>query len=288
MPPLWFVQAIEAPFESYMVEVDGARIEARSWGRVGAPGLLLLHGNAAHLGWWSYLAPFFAEDFRVTAFSFSGMGGSDWREVYSAAIFAREMWAVADATGVSAAETPPVVVAHSMGGVAAIHAAAAVDRPLRAAVLIDVALPGPVTFKVSPYRGHRSYPSFGAALGRFRLTPSQPCGNAWIAEYLGRMAIRETAAGDEPSWTWRFDPRLTDGIDYGDIWGDLARMKAPVAVIRGEQSALTAGPMIEQMMATLPVESPLIIVPDAHHHVMIDQPLALVATLRTLLAAWVG
>ena len=27
-------------------------------------------------------------------------------------------------------------------------------------------------------------------------------------------------------------------------------------------------------------------IPDAHHHIMIDQPLALVASLRTLLAAW--
>jgi hypothetical protein len=27
-------------------------------------------------------------------------------------------------------------------------------------------------------------------------------------------------------------------------------------------------------------------IPDSHHHVMIDQPLALVAALRALLAAW--
>ena len=27
-------------------------------------------------------------------------------------------------------------------------------------------------------------------------------------------------------------------------------------------------------------------IPDAHHHIMIDQPLALVAALRALLAAW--
>ena len=27
-------------------------------------------------------------------------------------------------------------------------------------------------------------------------------------------------------------------------------------------------------------------IPDSHHHVMIDQPLALVAALRTLLAHW--
>jgi hypothetical protein len=31
---------------------------------------------------------------------------------------------------------------------------------------------------------------------------------------------------------------------------------------------------------------PEIEIPDSHHHVMIDQPLALVAALRTLLATW--
>jgi pimeloyl-ACP methyl ester carboxylesterase len=44
---------------------------------------MLLHGNAAHLGWWSFLAPLLAGQYRVVALSFSGMGASSWRDAYS-------------------------------------------------------------------------------------------------------------------------------------------------------------------------------------------------------------
>jgi hypothetical protein len=33
---------------------------------------------------------------------------------------------------------------------------------------------------------------------------------------------------------------------------------------------------------------PRIVIPDSEHHIMVDQPLALVAALRTLLAVWPG
>jgi pimeloyl-ACP methyl ester carboxylesterase len=31
---------------------------------------------------------------------------------------------------------------------------------------------------------------------------------------------------------------------------------------------------------------PTIVIPDSEHHIMVDQPLALVAALRSLLAVW--
>jgi pimeloyl-ACP methyl ester carboxylesterase len=40
------------------------------------------------------------------------------------------------------------------------------------------------------------------------------------------------------------------------------------------------------MASLAPPGSPLVEVPDADHHVMIDQPLAFVAALRGLLAGW--
>jgi len=39
------------------VVVQGAPIETLAWGRVGDPGLLLLHGNSAHADWYSFIAP---------------------------------------------------------------------------------------------------------------------------------------------------------------------------------------------------------------------------------------
>jgi hypothetical protein len=39
-------------------------------------------------------------------------------------------------------------------------------------------------------------------------------------------------------------------------------------------------------MSFLPASVREIEIPNSHHHVMIDQPLALVSALRTLLATW--
>jgi pimeloyl-ACP methyl ester carboxylesterase len=36
----------------------------------------------------------------------------------------------------------------------------------------------------------------------------------------------------------------------------------------------------------IPPDTPQIVIPDSEHHIMVDQPLALVAALRALLAVW--
>src|SRR5947209_12132259 len=97
--PAWFTDAMERRPEISAVEVAGARIESLIWGERGRPGLLLLHGNGAHAGWWRFIAPFLAEQYRVCAISWGGMGGSDWREAYTTDNFVAEALASADAAG---------------------------------------------------------------------------------------------------------------------------------------------------------------------------------------------
>lgn len=288
VPPAWFAENIAAPFETLdAVLPDGRRIEARAWGRRGAPGLLFVHGNSAHLGWWSFLAPFFADRFRVICFSLGGMGQSDWRAGYSSGSFAEEMWAAADAGGLATADRPPVIVAHSMGGLPLIHSAARIDRPIRAGILIDVGLPGVDDITIPPYAGHRLYASEEAATGRFRLSPVQPCENRWVLDYLARMAVKPATDLDGASgWSWRFDPALWGGVPTDDIWSELRAMRCPVAVVRGARSILTGQKMMAAICDALPGVSPVITIPEAYHHVMIDQPIATVSVLETLFKTW--
>jgi pimeloyl-ACP methyl ester carboxylesterase len=62
-------------------------------------------------------------------------------------------------------------------------------------------------------------------------------------------------------------------------------VKIPIVHIYGAQSRI-----VEHRKQGAPSPFPPgmieIEIPDSHHHVMIDQPLALVATLRALLAGW--
>jgi len=280
--PQWFQDAVAAPYEAAQIPVEGASIDFRVWGDRGKPGLLLMHGNSAHLGWWSFLAPMLAADHRVAAFSFSGMGRSDWRNEYSVAQYAREAFAVCEAAGVSEAG-PPVFIGHSLGGYPVLHAAATSPHKLRAAIIVDSALVGPEMIAHPRKPSGNTYPDLETALTRFRFSPRQPCENDYIVDYMARMALGMTPDG---RWTWRFDPSLWKGADVGDLWGDLARVGVPLAVVRGAKSDLTAGAMDRRIRSTAPPGTRFVEIPEAHHHVMADQPLALVACLRAFLAVW--
>jgi alpha-beta hydrolase superfamily lysophospholipase len=80
--PEWFARAVAEEPERSRVAVRGAEVEMLTWGKVGAPGLLFLHGKGAHADWWSFVAPFFSAGYRVSAISWSGMGRSGRREAY--------------------------------------------------------------------------------------------------------------------------------------------------------------------------------------------------------------
>src|SRR5580658_2993680 len=114
--PAWFNDVIAKEPERSFVTVEGAKIELLTWGEVAKPGLILVHGNSAHADWWSFIAPFLADEYRVAALSLSGMGGSDWRETYSFETYASEIHACAQAAGLYESEVKPVYIGHSFGG----------------------------------------------------------------------------------------------------------------------------------------------------------------------------
>ena len=93
--PGWFARAVKVPFASRKVTVAGSAIHYLAWGDdESKPGLVLVHGNGAHAHWWSFLAPFFLEDYRVVAIDLSGAGDSDHRDHYTPEQFADEVLSV--------------------------------------------------------------------------------------------------------------------------------------------------------------------------------------------------
>jgi pimeloyl-ACP methyl ester carboxylesterase len=129
-------------------------------------------------------------------------------------------------------------------------------------------------------RAHRVYPSMADALARFRWAPPQPTTHDFIADFIARRSIRETEGG----FTWKFDPFLWSEFEAQDGTDLLKAPQCPVALMWGEQSELVHGGLVADMAARMPPGSKLVPIPQAYHHVMADQPLALVAALRGLLA----
>ena len=289
--PEWFSRALAREPARRFIDVAGAKIETLIWEPVGVatkPALLLLHGNGAHADWWSFLAPYFAEQRRVVAFSWSGMGGSDWRPSYARAVFEREAVEIAEATGLYD-NGPPVLIGHSFGGRLALALVGAHGERFRAAVIVDppvfapdrVKLPGPADREIRP---HRPYPTFAEAMARFRFAPPQSCANLFIADHIARGSLREAPSGE--GWVWRFDPFMWRNMALEDAPAIVRAVTRPVALIRGGVSKLMRVEDAAFMMSLLPRETPYFEIPEADHHVMVDQPLAFVTGVEGLLAGW--
>ncbi len=289
--PAWFHHAIEQAPERTMIDADGVGIETLAWGRRGAPGLLFMHGNSAHADWWSFIAPFFAEEWRVAALSFSGMGGSERREVYSVDEYKREAFAVAAAAGLFEAAQKPVFVGHSLGAMVTAAAAADAGERLRCAVFVDPPFRSPARMAEwrerrlsAPQRSlpNKVYPTLAAALARFRFLPPQTSEHPYLVDHIARASLQQVDGG----WAWRFDPELWPKMRWRDTSVDLTQVKCPTAFIHGERSRLMHPEDFEFMWRAAPARTPVLMIPEAHHHLMMDQPLAFVAGLRGLLAGW--
>jgi pimeloyl-ACP methyl ester carboxylesterase len=266
--------------------------------------LLFVHGNSAHADWWSFIAPFFADDYRVASMSLAGMGASDWRERYSFTDFADDAEAVARATGLYEGGRKPTYIGHSFGGGQVFFAAVRNPERMHAAIMVDTGF-GPPPEELARRqaqmeairniptvdRPSRIYATLEEALGRFRLMPPQPAGNAYIADFIARKSLKKVPLpdGKGEGWTWRFDPNMWAKLDRQRAMGgdpaEVVAVRTPMVHIYGAKSRI-----VEHRKSGAPSPFPPgmieIEIPDAHHHIMIDQPLALVAALRALLAAW--
>ncbi len=268
--------------------MQGTPIETLAWGRVGDPGLLLLHGNGAHADWYSFIGPLLQAGRRVVALSFSGMGSSGWRTQYSVAQWADEALAVAEAGGLFSAPVAPVVAAHSFGGFVLMNLAARHGARLSRAVIIDTPLRPPSRAEARRGRGDslrsaKVYASEAEALQRFRLLPAQGCANPFIADLIARRGLKQTIGPHgQPGWVWRFDPFLFRHFEFGRPYKDLKHTLCPITLVRGGRSRLVTPELVQMALSLAPAGTPLLEVADADHHVMIDQPLAFAELLAGL------
>lgn len=292
--PAWFLTACERAYEEGWETVAGARVHWVAWGRRTDPTVVLVHGGAAHAWWWQAIGPLLARDRRVVALDLSGHGDSDHRDRYDGAGWAEEILAVTRAAG---GEGRPVVVGHSMGGFVTIVLAATHGADLAGAVVVDVPVkrPDPESEEGrggGMFRAPKRYADLEEAVRHFHLVPPQHCENDWLLDHIARRSLRR----ERGEWNWKFDPGIfTDRLgptSPGQFAQQLAQAGCRMAVVNGERSAIVDQEVRQHMVELLSAAPaaaagvPVIEVPEAHHHVLLDQPLALVTALRGVLAGW--
>lgn len=290
--PDWFRQAIASTARQGQVEVEGTSINWRQWGDPESPPMLLAHGNGAHSHWWDFIAPFFAEDWNVVAPDFSGMGDSGWRDRYSFSLFAKEQLAACEAAGLFAHAQKPVIVAHSMGGIISLFTSIHHGELFSGGVIVDSHIEPPGEGRPRPplrKNPNPVYPDVDSALARFRLAPLQPCANHFAVDHIARHSLRDVTGPDgKPGVTWKFDPFIFTKLlaEWNTL--DLTHLetKCPVVFMRGALSELSTPDVAAYMQSLQDPPVPMVTIPEAYHHVMLDQPLAFVSAVRGLLARW--
>ena len=282
-PPAWFTAAIETTPTARSVEVEGVSINYLWWGESGRPGIVFVHGGAAHAHWWSHVAPAFLDDHSVAAIDLSGHGDSDRRDEYSLDLWCDEVAAViADADF----DGPPVLVGHSMGGFVTIATAARHADLLAGAVIID----SPVV-EVDPevnvgratniFQKEREYVDPAGPIERFRTIPEQDVYLPYVKEFVATKSLRHDPDG---LWRWKFDsnifvPRRREADEY------LPEITCRVALLRCEHGLVTPDIGV-YMYNQLGRVAPVIELPTAGHHPMLDVPLILITAIRSLIADW--
>jgi pimeloyl-ACP methyl ester carboxylesterase len=280
--PVWFRRALATPGEHRQATVAGCPISYWRWGPPSRPGLILVHGGGAHARWWDHVAPLLATDEQcVVAIDMSGHGDSGRRNEYSIEMWAEEMLAVAAHAGI---DGRPVLAGHSLGGWATVVAAAHHPDAVGGLILMDCRIMdgAPEEQEAGQRRGFRPlpiYPTLDRALSRYRTIPAQDGNLPYVMRHIGRMSACQVEAG----WTWKFDPGVFEQRRPGS--DELGRIRCRVALVRGERGLLTPA-ISDEMYAALGRRAPVVVIPQAGHHLMLDEPLSLVSALRALLADW--
>lgn len=296
--PEWFVSALRVPREEGYVEIEGAKAHYFRWGDRAKPKVLMTHGFLSHARCFSFIAPFLAEDYDVVAFDLAGMGDSEMRGHADPLARGREFGEIAEALGLFADGHKPTIIAHSFGSGAALTAVTQSPDTFSGIVVCDLMVMRPALLQAywnlrraspgsgDPDKAKSRYPSYDAARSRYVLSPPQPVGEPFLLDYMAFHSLRRDGEG----WTWKFSPEVFRRSNRLDEWLTIGErlVNAPgrKAIVHGEESQLFNRDSVAYVRELGGGAIPIIAVPQARHHLMLDQPLAFVTALRSLLRLW--
>lgn len=263
--------------KEHFLTVEGARLRVVEWpaDSVDAPTVLLVHGYRANAHWWDRIVPALVGKCRLIVPEFSGMGGSEARPEYSRNYGAVDLCGIIEGLDLQI----DWALAHSWGGHQMAHVVRRMPERIAQLVWIDSFFMVDVDEELPsgpPIGNTRVYADKEAAVARFRTSPPQPIPEEVRRELAGK-SLRET----EDGWVWSYDsglPMLEPQHADVELLRDL-----PVTshYLLAGNSPVVGLPRARRV-AELARCKNFLTIPQGHHHVMLDAPEELLATLKGL------
>ncbi|MEH6756993.1 MAG: alpha/beta hydrolase [Parasphingorhabdus sp.] len=297
--PSWFTEALDVPREEEFIVVGGQKVHYFRWGKRGNPALLLTHGFLAHARCFAFIAPFLAEEYDIVAYDLAGMGESEIGAEFKSEQRGEDMVALADALDLFSGPVKPKIIAHSFGAGVALTAMELAGSRFGGLIICDLMIMRPEKLMAHFEKGSGSpgsgrsdrpsniYPDYETARGRFILSPPQDAQSPFLLDYMAYHSMRRVDGG----WTWKFDPKVfhrseNDQVKWMAAPQRIADLPHRLAMVYGENSTLFDADSVAHLRELGGTHIPMIAVPKAEHHLMLDQPLAFVTALRSVLALW--
>jgi pimeloyl-ACP methyl ester carboxylesterase len=263
---------------------DDLDLHLLEWSEQGVA-LLLLHGfgNDAHI--WDDFAPAVAPYYRTLALDHRGHGDSAWdpERRYDLETMVRDVEAVTEALEAHRV----VLIGHSLGGrIASLFAAAHPER-MAGLVLVDIGpeLDARGVTRIRMETASSIDPSFGSVDEYARLLSLHY--PAAAPDAILRMARHGLRRREDGRLVLKMDPILRGGLARSETpeqaaarerqaiagqWEALGRIPCPTLVVRGAASDVLAPDTADRMVDEVLQKGTLVVVPQAGHSVMTDNP----------------
>ncbi|MEC8882721.1 MAG: alpha/beta hydrolase [Pseudomonadota bacterium] len=276
-PPHWFLETTAITPITHRFKIKDRHVAYLAWGNPNNPPLIFIHGGFANAHWFAHIAPLFMDDFYVISLNLAGHGDSDWKDSYQVDDFTSDVSELVHHLNAQ----PPSIIAHSFGARVAFLYSQLPQIKLKSLILLD-----PPDLSKEPTnplnstkknRGAKFYSMQDTILKRFKLIPTQPIINDFISTFIAKHSITQTEQG----YRWKVDPEFFSNIillPFSPVQPS-SHTKTPTTLIFGQHSAITTASVRSNIQKHYPYIQEVVL-KNAHHALMIDQPLDLVSLIK--------
>ncbi len=261
----------------------GVRLNCLDYGGKGEPPILLIHGGAAHAHWWDFVGERLKDTHHSLSIDLRGHGDSERAADgdYTIEAHIADLSAAIGNWGFG----KPVIAAHSGGCFAALPYAAAHPEAIAGMAIVEPRVYWPPELLEMASRRierpHRRFATLEEACASYRFIFPPIGAEPEVLEHVARHSFRQESDG---MWVNKTERMSMAGIFNISVMDYAARLRCPAMVIRGDRSVHLSEEDAVRLTA-LAKAGPAVVISNAQHNVMLDNPAEVAAAIRSFAAA---